>query len=119
MNPINIISVILPYIGHTLVDMELVSKYIVPHVSEQWETLCEHLQYSTAVKNIISRTSEGSHDKCCTALLRDWVTSDNGMKPKTWEKLIEVLSEISSLAMVTKEIKQCLYQEGVIGGKTH
>ena len=97
--------------------MELVSKYVVPQVSEEWELLCEHLEYSIAVKNIISRTNKGIPRDCCTALLEDWVNTDNGVKPKTWKKLIEVLSEISSLAMVTKQIKQCLYQEGVLGGK--
>ena len=69
------------------------------------------------MKNLINKTNRGLPRDCCTALLEDWITTDNGVKPKTWEKLIEVLSEISSLAMVAKEIKQCLYQEGVLGGK--
>ena len=68
------------------------------------------------MKNLISRTNRGLPRDCCTELLEDWITTDNGVKPKTWEKLIEVLSEISSLAMVTKEIKQCLHQEGVLEG---
>ena len=94
--------------------MKLVNKYIVPRISKEWEIVCEHLEYSTAIKNIISRTNGGSPRQCCTALLEDWVTSDNGVKPKTWKKLIEVLSEITSLTMVTKQIKQCLHQEGIL-----
>ena len=105
-------------VGHALINMELVGKYVVPRISKEWESLCEHLEYSAALKNIISRTNRGIPRDCCKALLEDWVTTDNGVKPKTWEKLIEVLSEISSLAMVTKQIKQCLYQEGVLGGNT-
>ena len=98
--------------------MELVHKHVIPKISEEWETVCDHLEYSLAIKNIISRTNNESSTECCTALLKDWVTSDNGVKPKTWEKLIEVLNEISSLAVVTKQIKQYLYKEGVIAGKT-
>ena len=50
---------------------------------------------------------------CCKALLEDWVTTDNGVKPKTWEKLIEVLSDIEELQPVIEEIKQKLISEGV------
>ena len=96
--------------------MTLVTQYVVPVIDNEWEEVCERLEYSAAIKNLISRTNKGLPRECCRALLEDWVTTDNGVKPKTWEKLIEVLSEISSLAMVTKQIKQCLYQEGVLGG---
>ena len=51
--------------------------------------------------------------ECCKALLEDWVTTDNGVKPKTWEKLIEVLSEIEELEPLIEDIKQCLMSEGV------
>ena len=54
----------------------------------------------------------------CTALLEDWVSTDNGVKPKTWKKLIEVLNEIEELEPVIEGIKQCLMSEGVtIDGK--
>ena len=98
------------------IDMGLVSKHVIPRICAKWEQVCEHLQYSTAIKNMIGRTNGGLPSECCTALLKDWITTDNGVKPKTYEKFIEVLSQISSLAMVTKQIKQCLYQEGILGG---
>ena len=50
---------------------------------------------------------------CCRALLEDWATSDNGVKPKTWKNLIEVLSEMEELEPVIEEIKQGLMSEGV------
>lgn len=96
--------------------MELMNKHVIPRISAEWEQVCKHLEYSIAIKNMISRTNRGLPRECCTALLEDWVTTDNGVKPKTWEKLIEVLSKISSLAIVTKQIKQCLCREGVLGG---
>ena len=103
-------------LGGPIVDMVLVNKYVIPRISTEWEQVCEHLQYSTAIKNMISRTNKGLPSDCCIALLEDWISTDNGVKPKTWEKLIEVLSQISSLAMVTKQIKQCLSHEGILGG---
>ena len=52
--------------------------------------------------------------QCCKALLENWVTTDNGVEPKTWEKLIEVLSEIEDLEPVIDEIKEGLISEGVM-----
>ena len=51
--------------------------------------------------------------ECCKALLEDWVTTDNGAKPKTWNSLIDILSEIEELQPVIDEIKQNLIGEGV------
>ena len=96
--------------------MKLINKHVIPRISAEWETVAAYLEYSIAIKNLIIRTNRGLPRECCTALLEDWITSDNGVKPKTWEKLIEVLNKISSLSMVTKQIKQCLYQEGVLEG---
>ena len=55
----------------------------------------------------------GDPKQCCTALIEDWISTDNGVKPKTWNKLIEVLSEIDELALATKQIKEALQGEGV------
>ena len=103
-------------IGHTIKDTKLMHRHVIPRISADWQTIAAYLEYSIAMKNIINKANRGLPRDCCTQLLEDWISTDNGVKPKTWEKLIEVLSEISSLAMVTKQIKQCLYQEGVLGG---
>ena len=91
-------------------------KHVIPRISAEWETVAAYLEYTIPTKNTIKKANRGLPRECCKALLEDWITTDNGVKPKTWEKFIEVLSEIGSLAMVTKQIKQCLYQEGVLGG---
>ena len=53
--------------------------------------------------------------ECCTALLEDWVTTDNGVKPKTWKNFIEVLSDIEELESVIEDIKQCLISVALDG----
>jgi len=50
---------------------------------------------------------------CCTALIEDWVTTSNGVKPKTWDKLVEVLSEINELNAATQDVKHSLQMEGI------
>ena len=92
-------------------------KHVIPRISAEWETVAAFLEYNIPTKKSICKTNRGLPRDCCIELLEDWITTDNGAKPKTWEKFIEVLSEISSLAVVTKQIKQCLCQEGVLGGE--
>ena len=103
-------------VGDPITNTKLLHQHVIPRISAEWETVAVCLEYSIAMKNLIKRTNRGLPRECCTALLEDWITSHNGVKPKTWQKLIEVLSEISSMAMVTRQIKQCLCQEGVLGG---
>ena len=57
--------------------------------------------------------------ECCRALLEDWVTTDNGVKPKTWRSLIEVLCDIDELEPVIEDIKRGLMSEGVTFNGTY
>ena len=56
----------------------------------------------------------GNPKNCCTALIEDWITTDNGVTPKSWNKLVEVLSEVDELESATQDIKQCLINEGIV-----
>ena len=103
-------------IGHPIKDTVLLYKHVIPRISANWQTVAAFLEYSITDKNLIKETHRGDPTKCCIELLEDWITSNKGVTPKTWERFVEVLGEIHSLAMVTKEIKQCLYQEGVLEG---
>ena len=56
----------------------------------------------------------GNPKNCCTALIEDWITTDNGVTPKSWNKLVEVLSEVDELESATQDIKQCLINKGIV-----
>ena len=104
------------YTIYSDIDMKLVHKHVIPRISAEWETVSAYLEYSVQIKNSIRAAHRGFPKECCAALIEDWIGSDNGVKPKTWKTLIEVLSEISELTLSTKQIKECLYQAGVLGG---
>jgi len=96
--------------------MKLIRKHVIPRISAEWEIVSAYLEYSVQMKNSIRAAHRGFPKECCAALIEDWIGSDNGVKPKTWQKFIEVLSKISELTLSTKQIKECLFQEGVLGG---
>ena len=42
--------------------------------------------------------------KCCSKLLEDWLDTENGVGPKTWETLLTQLHKVKGLADKAKEI---------------
>ena len=50
---------------------------------------------------------------CCRALLEDWLSSDRGVKPKTWKNLLKAIEEVEELQPVLHEMKEGLQSEGV------
>ena len=47
-------------------------------------------------------TSDGK--MCCTKLFEDWLNTENGVSPKTWQTLLTQLNEVEGLADKVKEI---------------
>jgi len=97
-------------------NMKLMHKYIVSNLSKHWGALSDFLEYPTSVKKTFSRPNPWDS---MMLLLEDWISTDNGRKPKTWEVFIEVLNELGEVEgqpvlNITRWIVQCLLQEGVI-----
>ena len=51
--------------------------------------------------------------ECCKALLEDWLSSDRGVKPKTWKNLLKAIGEVEELQPVLDEIKHGLQSGGI------
>ena len=54
---------------------------------------------------IIAEKHRDDPVKCCDGLLRDWLTTDHGAAPKTWNTLIKALKEIDELCTAVSEIE--------------
>jgi len=93
---------------------KLIMGIVVPRVSAYWDTIAAFLEYPIPKTKEIGCHCRGDPRQCCKMLLEDWFTTKNGVIPKTWEKLVEVLSDISDIAAATVEIKKLLSEEGVI-----
>ena len=93
---------------------KLIAAIVLPRVSAYWDTIAAFLEYPIPKTREIDRHCRGDPKECCKMLLEDWFTSENGVKPKTWDKLVKVLSEISDIAASTLQIKRLLHEERVI-----
>ncbi|XP_065900647.1 uncharacterized protein [Dysidea avara] len=97
-------------------NMELMQKYVIPNLAEHWSAISDFLEYPLQVKK---KFSYGHAKDCVRALLEDWISTDNGRKPKTWPMFLQVLNEFGEsegepVVNVTRWVVQCLMQEGVL-----
>ena len=93
---------------------KLIMGIVVPRISAYWDTVAAFLEYPIPKTKEIDRHCRGDPRQCCKMLLEDWFTSGNGVTPKTWDKLVEVLSDINDIAAATVQIKELLSDEGII-----
>ena len=94
--------------------MKLIRKLVIPKVSYCWEAIADFLEYPTAKKKEIKERQRGDPSKCCIELMEDWLTSDRGVAPKTWHKLVSVLKEIKELSSEVYSIERSLLKEGTL-----
>ena len=46
--------------------------------------------------------------ECCTKLFKNWLTTNHGPKPKTYQNLLTYIKKIKELAVVSKIIEKDL-----------
>ena len=77
--------------GERQLDMKTMYKYVVSKLSPYWTTVGDYLEYSVVERN----SFRGANNKKSLAtLLENWISTDNGRKPKTWSTFIRVLEEL-------------------------
>ena len=96
-----------------ITDMKLLYKLVIPKISAYWDVVLANLEYDLAFKQELDRKYRGNPRECCTALLEDWISSDRGISPKTFTKLLEVLCTIYDIAPCMRDVIDGLRKEGI------
>jgi len=94
--------------------MKLLHEVVVPKIAAQWSLVADYLEYEIEYRQIILQKGHHDPEACCVILLEDWLSSDRGVSPKSWSKLIEVLKEIKSLHGATEKIVSDLLEVGLL-----
>jgi len=110
---INISYVLLLYdtVGPT---MRLIKTYIIPKIAARWEDVADFLDYEPETIELIKQKHHGDGEQCCDGLIRDWLSTNHGVGPKTWATLLERLKEIKVLATATSDIERQLKKLGML-----
>lgn len=85
------------------------NKIVVSEVAAEWEDIAYALQYEIPTVRLI-RSNHKDSRKCCKELFEDWLETNNGAEPKTWQTLLNTLKEIKELHVVTESIIEKLIQ---------
>ena len=72
--------------------MRLLHEIVVPRIAADWSKVADYLEYDMEYRQTMKEKCQNDPIKCCMELLEDWLrSSDRGVSPKTWSKLIEAL----------------------------
>ena len=84
-------------------------KFVIPEVKAHWEDLAYSMKFTISQVEAIERDRDlrGLDDRC-TKLFKTWLNTDNSCKPKTWQKLLERIKEVTELYAAAERIEKAL-----------
>jgi len=88
--------------------MKDLHKTVFPKIAAEWRKVADFLDYDIPTIKLFAETGKGDPMKCCTVVFSDWLTTDNGLTPKTWSTLIATVKEIDQLSGVAEHIEESL-----------
>ena len=96
--------------GHTVVpEMWQLNKIVVPLIMAHWEDVAySSLHYDIPTVDGIDTKHKSDPKKCCQQLLKDWLSTDHGVGPKTCDTLLKQLKEVPELTASIENIKKQL-----------
>ena len=94
--------------------MRLLHEIVVPGIAADWSIVADYLEYEVEYKQVIKEKCHNNPERCCVELLEDWLSSDRGVSPKSWSRLIKALKGIKSLTSTIEKIIQDLANAGVV-----
>ena len=82
-----------------------VNTIVIPIIMSHWKDVALiSLQYNPSMVERLDKQYTSDGKMCCTRLFDDWLNTENGVSPKTWQTLLTQLNEVEGLADKVKEI---------------
>ena len=85
-------------------------KIVIPKIAAHWTTVAYFLELEVPRVEIIRKQYPNDPEESCTEVFVHWLTSDEGISPKTWGALLKALKDIKKLTAVTEQIENELFQ---------
>ena len=88
--------------------MKLLHQYVFDHIAYKWKEIADILEFTIEQKELIKETEKEDPRKCCVHLFEKWLSTSNGIGPKTWGTLLEELDNSGRYEAAIDEIKRNL-----------
>ena len=89
-------------------EMADINNIVIPLIKSEWEDFAYALHYQINSVKAIKEKHREDPKKCCRALFEDWLLTDRGDGPKTWQTILDKLKEVEELVAAGEEIMQAL-----------
>ena len=83
-------------------------KIVIPQIQAEWDKVAFSMGYDFNTINSIERECNGKLDRCCQKLFSDWLNTNHGCTPKTWQKLLEKIKDVDNLVAAEENISKKL-----------
>ena len=80
-------------------------KFVICRVTSDWRKVAESLEFDIQRIKLIEKKCTNNPLDCCDELFCDWLSSDHGLKPISWETLITALKDIQKFQATTADIE--------------
>ena len=98
---------LLHFVIHIEPEMWKLNTIVVPLIVAHWEDVAySSLRYDIHKVNEIKGKHKDDPRKCCRELFIDWLSTENGINPKTWETLLKQLKQVPDLAASVESITE-------------
>ena len=88
------------------------TEIVAPKIMAEWESLAFCMRYTPADVAAFSKDAKNSRE-CCRNLFNNWVTTDHGPKPKTYQTLLKHIKKINNLKAASEAIEKDLIESKI------
>ena len=86
--------------------MKHLNQYVIPKIAAEWKKVADSLEFDIHTIRIIEKKFQKDPLESCDEMMRDWLSTDVGIKPKVWSTLIAALKDVKQLTAIVAEIEQ-------------
>lgn len=80
---------------------------VFPKIKSRWKYVAYLMDYDICDVDAFEKDAQNCND-CCLNLFTDWLSTDKGVKPKTWHMLIKQIKQVEGLQQAAVDINNQL-----------
>jgi len=85
---------------------------VIPKIKAGWTDVAYALRFKISTVDAIREKYSNDPKTCCRDIFVFWLSTEQGVSPKTWSTLLEKLKKVE-LTLAAEEIIEELYQEHI------
>ena len=82
---------------------------VIPKIKAEWKKVAFCMRYNPGDVNGFQKDSQNV-EGCCEKLFENWLTTNHGPEPKTYQTLLNHIKKVDSLAAASKAIEKELIE---------